>query len=74
MHLYLFGCAGEVAESQLKLVGLYSDDAEVVPQSNSKLATWEEDLVGHLVKVEEAKKVSYTCMQLRTCTASLRDE
>ncbi len=46
-----------MAESQLKLVGLYSDDAEVVPHSNSKLATWEEDLVGHLVKVEEAKKL-----------------
>lgn len=53
-------CAGQVAQSQLELVGLYSDEAEAVPHSNPKLATWEEDLVEHLVKVEDAKKVSWS--------------
>ncbi|BDA45834.1 hypothetical protein COCOBI_07-6210 [Coccomyxa sp. Obi] len=55
---------GEVAESQLKLVGLYSDEAEPMPHSNPKLATWQEDLEGHLAKVEEAKKVERARLQM----------
>ncbi|CAL8470571.1 g10113 [Coccomyxa elongata] len=54
---------GQVAQSQLKLVGLYSDEAGVMPHSNPKLATWEEDLAGHLGKVEDAKKIERARLQ-----------
>lgn len=52
--------AGQEHRSQLKLVGLYSEEEKMEPQINAKLDTWKEDLAKHMEKVEEAKKVLTT--------------